>query len=145
PAAGAESASADGTAADAAAGGGRRHLPPGPGGSKGVGGPVGARPGLEARYAGLRTVKDGLAWLREPVRGTLGIGGALPADDSPRPVLERFDFAKREVSELADDVDWFEASGDGTRLVTSDHGRLTVIPAERAADSDNPDDKVEVD
>ena len=60
-------------------------------------------------------------------------------------MLERFDFAKREVSELADEVDWFEASGDGTRLVTSDHGRLTVIPAERKADGDNPDDKIEID
>jgi tricorn protease len=104
-----------------------------------------ALPVPEARYSGLRAVKGGLAWLREPVTGGLGTGGARPADDAPRPVLERFDFAKREVSELADEVDWFEASGDGTRLVTSDHGRLTVIPAERKADGDNPDDKVEVD
>jgi tricorn protease len=99
----------------------------------------------EARYSGLRAVKDGLAWLREPVTGTLGIGGAQPTDDAPRPVLERFDFAKREASELAGEVDWFEASGDGTRLVTSDHGKLTVIPAERKADDDNPDDKIEID
>ena len=104
-----------------------------------------ALPVPEARYAGLRAVKDGLAWLREPVTGNLGIGGAQPADDAPRPMLERFDFARREVCELAGEVDWFEASGDGTRLVTSDHGKLTVIPAERKADDDNPDDKIEVD
>ena len=99
----------------------------------------------EARYSGLRAVKNGLAWLREPVTGELGIGGAQPADDKPRPVLERFDIAQRDVCELADEVDWFEASGDGTRLVTSDHGKLTVIPAERKADDDNPDDKIEID
>ncbi len=90
-------------------------------------------------------VKDGLAWLREPVRGNLGIGGARPGDDAPRPVLERFGFAEREVCELAGKVDWFEASGDGTRLVTSDHGKLIVIPAEREGDGGNPGDKVEVD
>jgi tricorn protease len=77
------------------------------------------------------------------VTGNLGIGGAQ-LDDEPRPALERFDFAKRGVSELAGEVDWFEASGDGTRLVTSDHGNLTVIPAEHEA-GDNPDDKVAID
>jgi tricorn protease len=104
-----------------------------------------ALPVPEARYSGLRAVRGGLAWLREPLTGNLGIGGAQPADDTPRPVLERFDFAKRALCELAGEVDWFEASGDGTRLVTSDHGRLTVIPAEREASGDNPDDKVEID
>jgi tricorn protease len=99
-----------------------------------------------ARYSGLRAVKDGLAWLREPVTGNLGIGGAEPGDDAPpRPVLERFDFAKREVCELADEVEWFESSGDGTRLVTSDYGKLTVISAERQAGGDNSDDKVVID
>jgi tricorn protease len=104
-----------------------------------------ALPVPEARYSWLRAVAGGLAWLREPVTGNLGIGGAEPADDAPRPVLERFDFGKRDVCELAAEVDWFEASGDGSRLVTSDHGKLTLIPAERKADGDNPDDKVEID
>lgn len=104
-----------------------------------------ALPVPEARYSHLRAVKDGLAWLRKPVTGNLGIGGAQPADDAPRSALERFDFAKREVCELAGEVDWFEASSDGTRLVTSDHGKLTVISAEHEADADNPDDKIEID
>jgi tricorn protease len=99
----------------------------------------------EGRYSGLRAVKGGLAWLRIPVTGTLGIGGARPDDDEPLPSLERFDFAKREVSELAGEVDWFEVSGDGTRLVTSDDDSLTVITAERKADDDNPDDSIEID
>ena len=104
-----------------------------------------ALPVPESRYSRLRAVKDGLAWLREPVTGMLGVGGARPEDDAPRAVLERFDFARREVIELTADVDWFEASQDGTRIVVSDHGTLTVIPADRRAGGDNPDDRVRVD
>jgi len=145
PAAGSEPASAGGTAADAVVGGERQHGPPVQVETTGMADRIVALPVPEARYSGLHAVKDGLAWLRKPVRGNLGIGGAQPADDAPRPVLERFDLAQREVCELAGDVDWFEASGDGTRLVTSDHGKLTVIPAERKADGDKPDDKIEID
>jgi tricorn protease len=141
PAADDESASTGGTAVDA----GGPHVPPVPVETAQMADRIVALPVPEARYSGLRAVKGGLAWLREPVTGNLGIGGAQPADDAPRPVLERFDFAKREVCELAGEVDWFEASGDGTRLVTSDHGKLTVIPAEREAEDGNPDDKVEID
>ena len=60
-------------------------------------------------------------------------------------MLERFDFGRRETCGLADDVDWFEASGDGSRIVISDHGDLTVIPGGHRPDSDNPDDKVRID
>jgi tricorn protease len=102
-------------------------------------------PVSESRYSRLRAVKDGLAWLREPLTGTLGVSGARPDDDAPRAVLERFDFGRREVIELTGDVDWFEASKDGTRIVVSDHGALTVIPADRKAGTDNPDDRVRVD
>src|SRR5262249_21175501 len=140
-----EPGGAGGGAADAAAGGDRPHVRPVPVETTGMGDRVVALPVPEARYSGLRAVKDGLAWLRVPVTGNLGTGGAQPADDAPRPVLERFDLAKREVCELADEADWVGASGDGTRLVISDHGKLTVIPAERTADGDNPDDKIEID
>jgi tricorn protease len=99
----------------------------------------------ESRYASLQAVKGGLAWLCEPVAGNLGQGGARPADDAPRPALERFDFKRQAVTVLHADVDWFEVSGDGSRLVISDHGSLTVLPAGRKADPDNPDDKVSVD
>ena len=142
PAAGDEPASAAGAAA---ADGDRPHVPPVPVETTGMADRIVALPVPEARYSGLRAAKGGLAWLREPVTGNLGIGGARPADDAPRPVLERFDFARREACELAGEVDWFEVSGDGTRLVTSDHGKLAVIPAERKADDDNPDDKIEMD
>ena len=135
---------AAGTAAHAAAGD-RPSVPPLPVEPAGIAERVVPFPVPEGRYSGLRAVQGGLAWLHRPVTGTLGIGGAQPGDDAPRPRLERFDFARRGVSELADDVDWFEASGDGTRLVTSDHGKLTVIPAERKAGDDDPADRIEID
>jgi tricorn protease len=111
----------------------------------GLAGRVVTLPVPDSRYSRLRAVKGGLAWLREPVKGELGLGGAAPEDDAPRPTLERFDFAKRAVTELAGDADWFEASGDGTKLVISDKGKLTVVPADRKADPDNDDDKIVID
>jgi tricorn protease len=99
----------------------------------------------ESRYAALRAVKGGLAWLCEPLTGNLGQGGAQPDDDGPRPVLERFDLTRQRTTLLHEDVDWFAVSGDGSRVVVSDHGSLTVLPADRKADPDNPDDQVGVD
>jgi tricorn protease len=99
----------------------------------------------ESRYGALRAVKGGLVWLREPLFGNLGQGGARLTDDAPRPVIERFDIRRQKVMVLQDDVDWFVSSGDGSRLVVSDHGRLTVLPADRKPDPDNPDDHVVVD
>jgi tricorn protease len=139
---------ANGTSATAtanAADGDRPSVPPVTVEPTGMAERVVAIPVPEGRYSGLRAVRGGLAWLRKPVTGELGTGGARPGDDPPRPRLERFDFARRDASELAGEADWFEASGDGTRLVVSDHGKLTVIPAEREADDGNPGDKVEID
>ena len=88
----------------------------------------------EARYRYLRPVKGGLVWLRSPVAGVLGEGGAGPDDDRPRPALQRFDLRKREVKELAGALDWFRVSGDGTRLVVRDHDELRVVPSARKHD-----------
>jgi tricorn protease len=74
----------------------------------------------------------------------LGLGGARPDDDAPRPELERFDLKKQSVTVL-ENVDWFRTSGDGRRIVVSDHGSLTLLPADRKADTDNPDDEVGID
>jgi tricorn protease len=89
----------------------------------------------EARYRSLRPVKGGLAWLRAPVAGVLGEGGADLDDDRPRPALQRFDLRKREVKELAEALDWFRVSGDGTRIVIRDHDELRVIPSARKPDN----------
>jgi tricorn protease len=93
-----------------------------------------AIPVEEARYRYLRAVKGGLVWLRTPVTGVLGEGGAGPDDDRPRPALQRFDLRKREVKELVGALDWFRVSGDGTRLVVRDHDELRVLPSARKHD-----------
>ena len=93
-----------------------------------------AIPVEEARYRYLRPVKGGLVWLRTPVTGVLGEGGADPDDDRPRPALQRFDLRKREVKELVGALDWFRVSGDGTRLVIRDHDALRVLPSARKHD-----------
>jgi tricorn protease len=102
-------------------------------------------PVTESRYSSLRAVKGGLAWLREPLAGALGEGGASPADAAPRPGLEHFDLLARRCTELADELDWFEVSGDGGALLVSDHGKLSVVPADRKPDPDDPADRVMVD
>ncbi len=89
----------------------------------------------EARYRGLRAVKGGLVWLRAPVTGVLGEGGADLDDDRPRSALQRFDLRKREVKELAAGVDWFRVSGDGTRLVVQDDGLRVLASARKQDDS----------
>jgi tricorn protease len=102
-------------------------------------------PVAEARYSDLRAVKDGLVWLREPVRGVLGESAADLDDDAPRPTLERYDLTKREVTELAQELDWFTVSGDGTRLVVKDRDELRVLPSEASADDRSSGDAVTVD
>ena len=99
----------------------------------------------EARYSSLQPVKGGLAWLREPVRGVLGESAADLDDDAPHPALERFDLGKREVTELAAELDWFAVSGDGTRLVIKDDDELRVVPADSKEDDQSGDDGVTVD
>ncbi|HET9896050.1 MAG TPA: S41 family peptidase [Streptosporangiaceae bacterium] len=111
----------------------------------GLGDRIVALPVPDSRYQSLRAVDGGLAWLREPLTGDLGEGGASLDDDRPRPALEHFDIKRVKCTELIDEVNWFEASGDGTRLVVREHHRLFVVPADRKADADNADDRVSVD
>jgi len=110
----------------------------------GLAGRVVGVPVIEARYSSLRAVKGGLAWLRDPVAGVLGEGSASPEDEAPRAVLERFDLRKREVAELVDGLDWYDVSGDGTRIVVKDHDELRVLPSE-AKDDHGSGESVTVD
>jgi tricorn protease len=103
-----------------------------------------AVPVEEARYYSLQAVKGGLAWLRAPLSGVLGESGADLDDDSPRSSLERFDLRKREVTVLADELDWFDVSGDGTRLVIGDDDEVRVVPSEEQEDHGS-DESVTVD
>ncbi len=99
----------------------------------------------EGRYSGLRAVSGGLVWLREPVTGVLGESAASLDDDAPRPSLERYDLRKREVTELAAELDSFTVSGDGARLIVRDRGEVRVMPSESKEDDQSSDEVVTVD
>ena len=99
----------------------------------------------EARYYNLAAAKGGLLWLRYPLSGVLGEGGADLDEASRRPALERFDLRKREETVLAGEVSWFAVSGDGSRLVIGDHKDVRVVPSDRKVDNGSSDDAVSVD
>jgi tricorn protease len=111
----------------------------------GLGARVVQVPVPESRYSSLRAVEGGLAWLRQPLAGNLGEGGARLDEDNPRPSLEYFEIKRSKTTELADELNGFEASGDGTRLVIRDRNQVLVVPATRKADSESTDDRVAVD
>ena len=105
-------------------------------GGGGLAGRVVALPVPESLYSCLQAAAGGLVWLRSQVTGVLGEGAADPDDDPPRPTLERFDLGRRRCGELAEAVDWFRVSGDGSRLVIRDHAGLRVVSAERQEGGD---------
>lgn len=94
-------------------------------------------PVMSSKYSALRPVAGGgLVWLRWPISGALGETFVNPADISGRPTLEHFNLSKAKKSELVGHLDWFEVSGDGTRLVVVDEGDLRAVPATEPGDSD---------
>jgi tricorn protease len=114
--------------------------------AEGMPGRVVPLPVPESRYSSLAAVKGGLAWLREPVAGVLGEGAADPAGAGSRACLERFDLERRNCTTIVGELDWFEVSGDGTRIVVGDEGEVRVLSSERKEDdSDEPGDTVTVD
>ncbi|MGW4288660.1 S41 family peptidase [Streptomyces sp. NPDC004673] len=99
-----------------------------------------------ARYGNLRAAKDGMLWLRHPVRGVLGASRATPDAPDPKTELERYDLAQHRLEQLAADADHFEVSGDGRRVLLRSDGRLRVVPADRRApDDEDGDSRIKVD
>ncbi|MFB6846103.1 S41 family peptidase [Streptomyces sp. NPDC056373] len=95
-------------------------------------------PVAASKYSALRPVAGGgLVWLRWPISGALGETFANPDDTSGRPTLEHFGITKARRSELAQHLDWFAVSGDGSRLVIVDEGELRAVPATEQGDSDS--------
>ncbi|MFF5371265.1 S41 family peptidase [Streptomyces sp. NPDC013187] len=95
-------------------------------------------PVAASKYSALRPVAGGgLVWLRWPISGALGETFANPDDTSGRPTLEHFGITKARKSELAQHLDWFAVSGDGSRLVIVDEGELRAVPANEPGDSDS--------
>ncbi|MDB1087278.1 S41 family peptidase [Streptomyces sp. ACA25] len=88
-----------------------------------------------SKYSALHPVSGGgLVWLRWPISGALGETFANPADTSGGPTLVHFDPAKGKSTDLTREVDWFAASGDGTRLVVSEDDELRAVPATELPD-----------
>jgi tricorn protease len=95
-------------------------------------------PVTASKYSALRPVAGGgLVWLRWPISGALGETFANPDDTSGRPTLEHFGITKARKSELAQHLDWFAVSGDGSRLVIVDEGELRAVPSGEQGDSDS--------
>ncbi|WP_234539382.1 S41 family peptidase [Streptomyces shenzhenensis] len=92
------------------------------------------------RYSTLRAAKDGVLWLRHPVRGVLGASRAHPEDPAPKTELERYDLAQQRIEYLASDADHFEVSGDGKRVLLWADGKLKVVPSDRRASGDDDSD-----
>ncbi|WP_327428632.1 S41 family peptidase [Streptomyces sp. NBC_01236] len=93
-----------------------------------------------ARYSTLRAAKDGLLWLRHPVRGVLGASRATPDDPDPKTELERYDLAQQRIEHLAADAEHFAVSGDGKRVLLWTDGKLKVVPSDRRASNDDESD-----
>ncbi|WP_329339382.1 PDZ domain-containing protein [Streptomyces sp. NBC_00663] len=93
-----------------------------------------------ARYSDLRTAKDGVLWLRHPVRGVLGASRATPDAPDPKTELERFDLVQQRIEHLAADADHFAVSGDGKRVLLWTDGRIKVVPSDRRASNDDDSD-----
>ncbi|MFD8149731.1 MULTISPECIES: S41 family peptidase [unclassified Streptomyces] len=95
-------------------------------------------PVAASKYSALHPVAGGgLVWLRWPISGALGETFANPDDTSGRPTLEHFALTKARKSELAQHLDWFAVSGDGSRLVVVDEGELRAVPSHEPGDSDS--------
>ena len=97
------------------------------------------------RYDSLSAVEGGVVWRSVPLAGELGTGRATPESEPERPSLVRFDFATRRSETLVNALSRFGVSGDGKRLVVVDKSELRVVPADRKAGEDSPDDSVAVD
>ena len=113
--------------------------------TEGIQSRVVAVPVDEGWYSSLAAVTGGLAWLRGKLSGVLGEVEADLGKDRPCPALERFDLGKRESSVLVPEVNWFEVSGDGSRLVIEDDSGVRVRPADRKAEDGSSDDVIPVD
>ncbi|NUK96122.1 PDZ domain-containing protein [Streptomyces lunaelactis] len=93
-----------------------------------------------ARYSTLRAAKDGLLWLRHPLRGVLGATRATPDDPGPQTALERYDLVQQRIEELVADATSFGVSGDGKRVLLYAEGKLKVVPSDRRPSRDEDSD-----
>jgi len=105
-------------------------------------------PVATARASGLRAVRGGLVWLETPQAGLLGEDRATVDGERSRPKLQRWDFSKRRSTTLVGELDGFDVTGDGRRLLVRDGDALRIVPSDRRVEPQSEGDRdavVEVD
>ncbi|GAB4083821.1 S41 family peptidase [Myceligenerans cantabricum] len=103
-------------------------------------------PVTSGRYRGLRAAKGGLLWIRETDdAGVLGTRSA-GVDDEDENSLQFWSFEERKVTDVADGVDGYAVSGDGSRVVVRSANGLSTQPATaKPGDGSGPGGSVEID
>lgn len=90
-------------------------------------------------YRDLAAVKDGLVWIQVADRGgelraaRAGVSGEEPAD-----TLWHHGLSTRRTEQICDAVSSFSVSGDGERLVVRHKDEVTVVPADRKVEPEDP-------
>ena len=102
---------------------------------EGIAGRVVPFPVPAGDYAQLRAAKGGVLWIERFKHGALGDSKADSSDETDKPRLRRYDFAKRDVLTLADEAYSFDVSGDGSRVLVSDGSALRLQPADARPDN----------
>ncbi|GAB3249830.1 S41 family peptidase [Arthrobacter pigmenti] len=96
-----------------------------------------AVPVPQGSYDSLAAVDGALLWIANDIYGVTGDGRASIADQAPGHRLERFDIAKREVAVLVPEVDRYQVTGDGKRLVVVNDSRVRVVPSTHKVEDDS--------
>ena len=84
-------------------------------------------PVIASKYSDPAPVTGGVVWLRWPISGALGQTFANPDDLSGQPSLEYYNLDRGESEVLAEDVEGFAVSGDGSTIVLLADGDLRLL------------------
>ena len=91
------------------------------------------------RYRDLRVTRGGVVWVAESGdTGQLGSRRAGVQGEPGTDTVQLWSFAKRTVETVVDKVDSLEVSGDGRRLVVRHGDTVTVTPADRRPEDEDP-------
>ncbi len=91
------------------------------------------------RYRDLRVTRGGVVWVAESGdTGQLGSRRAGVQGDPGADSVQLWSFAKRCVETIVEKADGVEVSGDGRRLVVRHGDTVTVTPADRRPEDEDP-------
>lgn len=96
-----------------------------------------AVPVPQGSYDALNAVDGALLWIANDIYGVTGDGRASITDQDPGHRLERFDVAKRDVTVLVSEVDRYQVTGDGKKIVLVKDNRVRVVPSGHKVEDDS--------